>query len=154
LGKELKASLDIGPQESLDEKVSHHVSACFLTGYTTDSNCKQDVDPSTALKLDDPALKQRNARKLLECVNKLEINIMNAPRKGKKLLVLDLDYTILVSEMPPICTSPKHCLRHLFVCRTVSMVTTSVARYESLNKITQLTHGRVRTSMQLILCGQ
>lgn len=63
----------------------------------TDSNSQQDVDAATALKLDDPALKQRNARKLLECVNKLEINIMNPPRKGKKLLVLDLDYTILVS---------------------------------------------------------
>lgn len=57
----------------------------------------QDVDPTTTLKLDDPALKKRNARKLLECVNKLEINVMNPPRKNKKLLVLDLDYTILVS---------------------------------------------------------
>lgn len=62
----------------------------------------QDVDPSTALKMDDPALKRRNARKLLECVNKLEVNIMNPPRKGKKLLVLDLDYTILVRNSPPL----------------------------------------------------
>lgn len=38
---------------------------------------------------------KRNARKLLTAFNELKINIMNEPRKGKKLLVLDLDYTIL-----------------------------------------------------------
>ncbi len=51
-----------------------------------------------ALKADDPALIRRNARKLLEATNKLHINVMNEPRPGKKLLVLDLDYTILVSS--------------------------------------------------------
>lgn len=56
----------------------------------------QDVEQVTSLKMDDPALKRRNARKLLEAVNKLNVNIMNEPRPGKKLLVLDLDYTILV----------------------------------------------------------
>lgn len=56
----------------------------------------QDVEPSRALKTDDPALLKRNARKLLTAFNELKINIMNEPRKGKKLLVLDLDYTILV----------------------------------------------------------
>lgn len=54
------------------------------------------MDPSRALKTDDPALMKRNARKLLEATNKLSINVMNEPRQGKKLLVLDLDYTILV----------------------------------------------------------
>jgi len=74
IGKELQASLYNGPSDALNE---------------------QDVEQATSLKLDDPALKRRNARKLLEAVNKLNINIMNEPRPGKKLLVLDLDYTIL-----------------------------------------------------------
>ena len=56
----------------------------------------QHADERSSLKMDDPALKRRNARKLLDAVSKLNINIMNAPREGKKLLVLDLDYTILV----------------------------------------------------------
>ncbi|CAD6577055.1 MAG: hypothetical protein CYPHOPRED_000154 [Cyphobasidiales sp. Tagirdzhanova-0007] len=76
IGKEAKAVSAVGPSESLDE---------------------QDVDPGKALKLDDPALRKRNARKLQEAVSKLQINIMNEPRPGKKLLVLDLDYTILDS---------------------------------------------------------
>lgn len=88
--------MDIGPQESLDEKVLPRLQRCAFISLTL--SVQQDVDASTALKLDDPALKQRNARKYLECVNKLQINIMNPPRKGKKLMVLDLDYTVLVSQ--------------------------------------------------------
>lgn len=42
---------------------------------------------------------KRNARKLLEATNKLSINVMNEPRQGKKLLVLDLDYTILARPL-------------------------------------------------------
>ena len=58
----------------------------------------KDVDPSRALKMDEPALLRRNARKLLEATTKLSLNVMNEPRQGKKLLVLDLDYTILVRQ--------------------------------------------------------
>lgn len=53
-----------------------------------------DVDISA-----DPALQEafindrRNVRKIKEAVEKLDIQIMNAPREGKKLLVLDLDYS-------------------------------------------------------------
>ncbi|GAA5857203.1 hypothetical protein JCM8547_009368 [Rhodosporidiobolus lusitaniae] len=37
----------------------------------------------------------RNRRKLKEAAEKLELSVMNAPRPGKKLLVLDLDYCVL-----------------------------------------------------------
>ncbi|WWC70743.1 HAD hydrolase, family IIID [Kwoniella pini CBS 10737] len=40
---------------------------------------------------DDP----RNKRKISEICEKIPITVMNEPRKGKKLLVLDLDYTIV-----------------------------------------------------------
>lgn len=39
---------------------------------------------------------QRNLRKIREYTKKLNINIINPPREGKRLLVLDLDY----SEQP------------------------------------------------------
>lgn len=78
------------------------------------------MDASTALRLDDPALKQRNARKLLECVNKLQINIMNPPRKGKKLMVLDLDYTILVSQAAAVVPRDFTLTVRFVVFRTVS----------------------------------
>jgi len=38
---------------------------------------------------------RRNRRKLAEAVAKLQVNLITEPRPGKKLLVLDLDYTIL-----------------------------------------------------------
>ncbi|KZV96193.1 HAD-superfamily subfamily IIID h [Exidia glandulosa HHB12029] len=38
---------------------------------------------------------QRNIRKIKETARKLQINVMNPLREGKKLLVLDIDYTIL-----------------------------------------------------------
>lgn len=40
----------------------------------------------------------RNKRKIDEAVQALEINIMRAPRPGKKLLVLDIDYAILDTQ--------------------------------------------------------
>ena len=94
LGKEFTMKLLVGPSERADEPVSPVRPRCLLPSililYT------QHADERSTLKMDDPALKRRNARKLLDAVNKLNINIMNAPREGKKLLVLDLDYTILV----------------------------------------------------------
>ena len=36
---------------------------------------------------------QRNTRKIKEAVRDLDIHIMNEPREGKRLLVLDLDYS-------------------------------------------------------------
>ncbi|WVF69168.1 HAD hydrolase, family IIID [Kwoniella sp. CBS 6097] len=37
----------------------------------------------------------RNKRKVQEIIDKIPITVMNEPREGKKLLVLDLDYTIV-----------------------------------------------------------
>ncbi|WWC88693.1 HAD hydrolase, family IIID [Kwoniella dendrophila CBS 6074] len=42
-----------------------------------------------------PAEDPRNKRKIREIVEKIPITVMNEPREGKKLLVLDLDYTIV-----------------------------------------------------------
>lgn len=36
---------------------------------------------------------QRNVRKVREASEKLEVHVMNEPREGKPLLVLDLDYS-------------------------------------------------------------
>ena len=94
LGKEFTMKLLVGPSERADEPVSSICPRCLLPSILT--LYTQHADERSALKMDDPALKRRNARKLLDAANKLNINIMNAPREGKKLLVLDLDYTILV----------------------------------------------------------
>ncbi|KGB74938.2 HAD hydrolase family IIID [Cryptococcus deuterogattii R265] len=42
-----------------------------------------------------PGNDPRNKRKIQEIIDKVPITVMNAPREGKKLLVLDLDYTIV-----------------------------------------------------------
>jgi len=56
---------------------------------------------------------RRNQRKVREATSKLHINIMEPLRSGKKLLVLDIDYTILDTKplldgsLPPMeCTRP------------------------------------------------
>lgn len=64
---------------------------------TTSKKELQDVEPAQAMCMDDANMRKRNARKLKEACDKLQLNVMNEPRPGKKLLVLDLDYTILVS---------------------------------------------------------
>ena len=38
---------------------------------------------------------QRNVRKIREATKALDLHIMNPPREGKRLLVLDLDYTLM-----------------------------------------------------------
>jgi ubiquitin-like domain-containing CTD phosphatase 1 len=42
-----------------------------------------------------PHLEPRNIRKIKETTASLELDLINPPRPGKRLLVLDLDYTIL-----------------------------------------------------------
>jgi len=56
---------------------------------------------------------RRNQRKVREATSKLQVNIMEPLRPGKKLLVLDIDYTILDTKplldgsLPPMeCTRP------------------------------------------------
>lgn len=41
---------------------------------------------------------QRNQRKIRECTQALEINVIHPLREGKRLLVLDLDYS---APLPP-----------------------------------------------------
>ncbi|KAF5373937.1 hypothetical protein D9758_000865 [Tetrapyrgos nigripes] len=57
---------------------------------------------------------QRNRRKVREMTEKLQVNIIHPLREGKKLLVLDIDYTILDTKpltsgsLPPAeCARPK-----------------------------------------------
>ncbi|KAG8836985.1 hypothetical protein FRC20_006845 [Serendipita sp. 405] len=54
----------------------------------------------------------RNKRKIREAVAALQVNLMNELREGKKLLVLDLDYTIL--DTKPLTSGalpPSECAR-------------------------------------------
>ncbi|KAF8315171.1 HAD-like protein [Clavulina sp. PMI_390] len=58
-------------------------------------------------------LDQRNVRKIKEATDALEVHVMNEPRPGKPLLVLDLDYTLvdtkplLDGSLPPLeCARP------------------------------------------------
>ncbi|KAH9832936.1 HAD subfamily IIID h [Rhodofomes roseus] len=51
---------------------------------------------------------QRNQRKIRECTKKLEVNIIHPLREGKRLLVLDLDYTILDTKPLTSGALPPH----------------------------------------------
>lgn len=53
-----------------------------------------DVDYAEAQDID-PASDPRNLRRVDELVRRLPITLMNDPRPGSKLLVLDIDYTIV-----------------------------------------------------------
>ncbi|TBU65507.1 HAD IIID h [Dichomitus squalens] len=55
---------------------------------------------------------QRNRRKVKEYTEKLQVNIINPLREGKRLLVLDIDYTIL--DTKPLTSGalpPQECAR-------------------------------------------
>lgn len=41
---------------------------------------------------------QRNVRKIKEATDALQLHIMNEPREGKPLLVLDLDYSESIDD--------------------------------------------------------
>ncbi|WVQ85088.1 HAD hydrolase, family IIID [Cryptococcus sp. DSM 104549] len=60
---------------------------------------QDDFDVSYSSKAGDkavaPADDPRNKRKVQEIIDKVPITVMNEPREGKKLLVLDLDYTMV-----------------------------------------------------------
>ncbi|KAL1412797.1 hypothetical protein Q8F55_000545 [Vanrija albida] len=69
--------------------------------------------PSGARKLIPPAEDPRNKRQVEKVIIKYPITVMNEPREGKGLLVLDLDYTIvdtrplLDGALPPLeCARP------------------------------------------------
>ncbi|KAI0722407.1 HAD subfamily IIID h [Fomitopsis betulina] len=51
---------------------------------------------------------QRNQRKIRECTQALEVNVIHPLREGKRLLVLDLDYTILDTKPLTSGALPPH----------------------------------------------
>lgn len=74
-----------------------------------DVDFSEDLAASDAYKND-----QRNIRKVNEATAQLELNIIHPLREGKKLLVLDIDYTILDTKpltsgsLPPAeCARPR-----------------------------------------------
>lgn len=72
-----------------------------------DVDISDNVEASAAYKND-----QRNKRKVKEATEKLQLNVIHPLRVGKKLLVLDIDYTILDTK-PLISGSlpPAECAR-------------------------------------------
>jgi ubiquitin-like domain-containing CTD phosphatase 1 len=74
------------------------------------------ADPKAALMAMND---QRNVRKVQEATRALKLDIINPPREGKNLLVLDLDYTIL--DTKPLTSGalpPAECARpglHMFL---------------------------------------
>ncbi|KAF8892432.1 HAD-like domain-containing protein [Infundibulicybe gibba] len=81
----------------------------FLPDVVNDFDIDLSEDPaaSAAYKND-----QRNIRKVKEMSEKLQVNIIHPLRPGKKLLVLDIDYTIL--DTKPLTSGslpPQECAR-------------------------------------------
>jgi len=66
-----------------------------------------DYDPKTA----DPAHTEENLVKMHKRIKKAEIHLINQPRPGKKLLVLDLDYTLLDMKALDKITSTQEMMR-------------------------------------------
>jgi hypothetical protein len=67
-----------------------HTELEFLPDVVNDLDVdfSEDLAASDAYKND-----QRNIRKVKEATEKLELNIIHPLREGKKLLVLDIDYS-------------------------------------------------------------
>ncbi|THG99973.1 hypothetical protein EW026_g2480 [Hermanssonia centrifuga] len=81
----------------------------FLPDVVNDLDVDFSADPAAAaVYVND----QRNLRKIKEHTQKLEINVMYPLREGKRLLVLDIDYTIL--DTKPLTSGalpPQECAR-------------------------------------------
>ena len=65
-----------------------------------------------------PADDPRNLRKIREKINRCPINFVDEPRPGKKLLVLDLDYSRFVLKI----TIDRSYRRHQTTCRRKSPI--------------------------------
>ncbi|EGN95644.1 hypothetical protein SERLA73DRAFT_186777 [Serpula lacrymans var. lacrymans S7.3] len=64
----------------------------FLPDVVNDLDVDFSANPGAALAYQND---QRNIRKIKEATQKLQVNIIHPLRPGKRLLVLDIDYTIL-----------------------------------------------------------
>ena len=73
-----------------------HIELDFLPDVVNDLDVdfSEDLAASDAYKND-----QRNIRKVKEATEKLELNIIHPLREGKKLLVLDIDYSELIANI-------------------------------------------------------
>ncbi|EIN07108.1 HAD subfamily IIID h [Punctularia strigosozonata HHB-11173 SS5] len=81
----------------------------FLPDVVNDLDIDFYADPAAA---DTYKNDQRNVRKIKEMTKKLKLNIIHPPRPGKRLLVLDIDYTIL--DTKPLTSGalpPTECIR-------------------------------------------
>ncbi|KAK7694025.1 hypothetical protein QCA50_003601 [Cerrena zonata] len=81
----------------------------FLPDVVNDLDFDFSADPKAALQYQND---QRNIRKVKEHTKKLSINIIHPLRENKRLLVLDIDYTIL--DTKPLTSGalpPEECAR-------------------------------------------
>ncbi|KAA1469377.1 HAD IIID h [Dentipellis sp. KUC8613] len=81
----------------------------FLPDVVNDLDVDFSADPAAAAAYQNDL---RNIRKVREATKKLKVNIINPLREGKKLLVLDIDYTIL--DTKPLTSGalpPAECAR-------------------------------------------
>ncbi|KAI0076439.1 HAD IIID h [Panus rudis PR-1116 ss-1] len=81
----------------------------FLPDVVNNLDIDFSADPKAAKTYQND---QRNIRKVKEHTNKLQVNIIHPLREGKRLLVLDIDYTIL--DTKPLTTGalpPQECAR-------------------------------------------
>jgi ubiquitin-like domain-containing CTD phosphatase 1 len=74
-----------------------HSELEYLPDVVNDLDVDFSEDPATAAAyLND----QRNIRKVKEATQKLTVNLINPLREGKRLLVLDIDYSAASSFIP------------------------------------------------------
>ncbi|EIM89778.1 HAD subfamily IIID h, partial [Stereum hirsutum FP-91666 SS1] len=106
LGASSKFTL-IGTPEGAEIKDPSQVE--FLPDVLNDLDVDFTADPAAAVAYQNDL---RNIRKVKEYTKKLKLNIINPPREGKRLLVLDIDYTIL--DTKPLTSGalpPAECAR-------------------------------------------
>lgn len=81
-------------------QIDHIMPMVLTSSYTGLENLPDIVNDLDVDFTEDPAASlaylndQRNRRKVLEATEKLKINIISPFREGKKLLVLDIDYSM------------------------------------------------------------
>ncbi|RDB21192.1 Ubiquitin-like domain-containing CTD phosphatase 1 [Hypsizygus marmoreus] len=99
----------VGTPEGDEIKDPHQLEFLPDVVNDLDVDLTDDIAASAAYRND-----QRNIRKVKEATAKLEVNIIHPLRHGKKLLVLDIDFTILDTKpltsgsLPPAeCARPR-----------------------------------------------
>ena len=70
----------------------------FLPDILNDLDVDFSADPAAAIQYQND---QRNMRKVREATKRLNVNIIHPLREGKRLLVLDIDYSNFLSFESP-----------------------------------------------------